>query len=185
MTNQRTVAGPVLMAATVGTGLMAGLFFAFDVAVMPGLNRGDDRAFAEAMRAVNQAIQNGVFGLVFCGALPAAAAAAVLQHRLGRRSAARWAAASAVLYAVALAVTFGVNIPLNDELARLGDHASAAQLADIHHRFTGTWQLANAARTLSCTAALGCLGRALVLHGRGCPRPPAGERVRAVRSRAL
>ncbi|MER7674970.1 hypothetical protein ABTY61_41885, partial [Kitasatospora sp. NPDC096128] len=30
-------AGPVLVGATIAMGLMAGLFFAFDVSVMPGL----------------------------------------------------------------------------------------------------------------------------------------------------
>ncbi|MEV5506762.1 DUF1772 domain-containing protein [Streptomyces orinoci] len=95
------------------------------------------------------------------------AAGAVLLHRHGHRPAAHWAAAGTVLYGAALAVTFAVSIPLNDELARLGHHASAAQLAHIHHRFTGIWQPANRTRTLLCTGALGCPARALVLRGRG------------------
>ncbi len=36
-------AGLVLVGATIAMGLMAGLFFAFDVSVMPGLAAGDDR----------------------------------------------------------------------------------------------------------------------------------------------
>ncbi|MDT7600077.1 MAG: hypothetical protein QOK26_2154, partial [Pseudonocardiales bacterium] len=33
------------MAATVTTGLMAGMFFAFSFSVMPGMARADDRTF--------------------------------------------------------------------------------------------------------------------------------------------
>ena len=42
--------------AAVVTGLFAGLFFAFSIAVMPGLRRAGDRAMIEAMQGVNVAI---------------------------------------------------------------------------------------------------------------------------------
>ena len=45
----RTVA---LTAATLTTGLVAGLFYAFSCAVMPGLRRTDDATFITAMRAI-------------------------------------------------------------------------------------------------------------------------------------
>jgi uncharacterized membrane protein len=43
-----------LIAATITTGLIAGLFFAFACAVMPGLHRTEDRTFVDAMRVRGQ-----------------------------------------------------------------------------------------------------------------------------------
>ncbi|MFD7453426.1 DUF1772 domain-containing protein [Kitasatospora sp. NPDC059827] len=160
-------AGPVLVGATLAMGLMAGLFFAFDVAVMPGLAAGDDRTYVTAMQHINTSIENGVFGLVFVGALVATGAAAWLQHRAGRRRAALWAAGATLLYGVALMVTMGVNIPLNNDLAAAGDPSRILDLAAVRAKFEGTWVAANVCRTALCTAGLLALGRALVLHGRG------------------
>ena len=58
-----------LLAATVTTGLMAGLFAAFSYAVMPGLGRAGDAAFVEGMQKINVAILNGWFGICFGGAV--------------------------------------------------------------------------------------------------------------------
>ncbi|MGW6918598.1 anthrone oxygenase family protein [Kitasatospora sp. NPDC054939] len=159
-------AGPVLIGATVATGLMAGLLFAFYVSVMPGLAEGDDRTYVTAMQNINRVIENAVFGLVFVGAFAAIAVAAWLEHRAGRRAVVRWVGAALLLYAVMLGLTAGVNVPLNTELADAGDPSTIADLAAVRARFEDTWVVSNAVRTLVCTAALGALGRALLLHGR-------------------
>ncbi|MET9601816.1 MULTISPECIES: DUF1772 domain-containing protein [unclassified Streptomyces] len=150
-----------LVAATVGTGLMAGLYFAFDISVMPGLGRGDDHTYVTAMRNINDAIDNGLFGLLFLGAFLATGLAATQQQRGGRPDAARWGWIAFALYGLSLAVTALVNIPLNNQLARAGADAGAART-----RFGGRWSTGNLVRTLACTAALAALGRALTLHGR-------------------
>ncbi|MER7756768.1 anthrone oxygenase family protein [Kitasatospora sp. NPDC097643] len=160
-------AGPVLVGATIAMGLMAGLFFAFDVSVMPGLAAGDDRTYVTAMQNINKSIENGLFGLVFVGAFVATGVAAWLQHKAGRRQAALWAAAATVLYVAALMVTMGVNIPLNNELAQAGDPSQIHDFAAVRTKFEGTWVATNMLRTLLCTAGLVSLTRALVLHGRG------------------
>ncbi|MGH3838754.1 MAG: hypothetical protein ACRDSG_06445 [Pseudonocardiaceae bacterium] len=59
--------GVALVAATLATGLQAGLYYAFAVSVMPGLRRIDDRAFVEAMQQINVAIINPWFFLSFFG----------------------------------------------------------------------------------------------------------------------
>ncbi|MDJ0342162.1 DUF1772 domain-containing protein [Streptomyces sp. H10-C2] len=160
-------AGPVLGAATVGTALMAGLFFAFDVAVMPGLGRGDDRTFVTAMQNINVAIENPVFFLAFFGALVLSGIAAFQQRRLGRRAVFGWVLGAVALYAVALLVTMGTNIPLNNELAKAGDPGRVRDLAAVRDKFEGTWVALNMVRTAACVLAVGCLSRALFLHGRG------------------
>ncbi|MER6316176.1 DUF1772 domain-containing protein [Streptomyces sp. NPDC001581] len=152
--------------STVLVGLMAGLFFAFDVSVMPGLAAGDERTYVTAMRAFNAAIDgNPLFGMAFVLALLVAVASAVLEFRAGRRTTALWVGAAAAAYLVVLVLTFAVNIPLNNELARGGDVAQMTDFA-IVERFKSTWVATNIVRTVLCTAALAALARALVLHGR-------------------
>ncbi|WP_327411617.1 DUF1772 domain-containing protein [Streptomyces sp. NBC_01233] len=154
------------MLSTVLVGLMAGLFFAFDVSVMPGLAAGDERTYVTAMRAFNAAVDgNPLFGMAFVLALLLAAGSAVVEHRAGRRTTALWAAVAAAAYLVVLVITFAVNIPLNNELA---DGGVVAQMTDftVVERFKSTWVATNIVRTLSCTTALAALARALVLHGR-------------------
>lgn len=171
-------AGPVLGAAMVAMGLMAGLFYAYTISVMPGLARSDDRTFVTAMQNINWAIQNAAFLSAFVGAFVLTLAAAILQQRLGRRAAARWIAAALVLYVVTLAITMGVNVPLNDQLAAAGDPSRIVDLAAVRTNFEGLWVATNAVRTVVCTLALACLGRALSLHGRvneRAPRLPVGH----------
>ncbi|MDX3541057.1 DUF1772 domain-containing protein [Streptomyces sp. MB09-01] len=156
----------LLLVSTILMGLMAGLFFAFDVSVMPGLAAGDERTYVTAMQNFNAAIDgNGLFGMAFVLALLASAASAIVEFRKGRRTVAIWVGAATVAYFLVLMITFSVNIPLNNELADAGD---AAKLTDfsIVDKFKSTWVSTNIVRTLLCTAALTALSRALVLYGR-------------------
>lgn len=172
-------AGVLLVLSTVTMGLMAGLFFTFDVSIMPGLAGTADPVYVEAMQNFNRLIDNsGLFALVFIAALIATSTAAVIEFRRGRRAPALWATAAACLYLVALLITFAVNIPLNNELAQLGDPAKAADLSLVD-KFKGVWETTNIMRTLLCTAALGCLAHCLKVHGRATAdrsagSPPAG-----------
>lgn len=155
----------VLFAATVLTGLMAGLYFAFCVAVMPGLGRADDRTFVETMQRVNVAILNGWFSLAFGGALVLGAVAAVMHRHGAGRPALPWIVAGVVLYGLSLVITMGLNVPLNDQLAAAGDPHRIHDLAAVRDRFESAWIRWNIARTLVTTASLGCLAWALRVAG--------------------
>jgi uncharacterized membrane protein len=158
-----------LVGATVTMGLMAGLFYAFSIAVMPGLAGSGDRTFVAAMQQINKAILNGWFALGFAGAPLLTVLAAALHLGARWRPALPWIVAALVLYMVALAITFRVNVPLNDTLAAAGEPDRIADLAAVRERFEGRWVRWNAARAVATTAALACLAWALVLHGR--PQP--------------
>ena len=155
-----------LYASLVTVGLMAGLFWAWDVSVMPGLAELDDRTFIATMQVLIVAIENGAFYLILLGAFGFPAIAAVLQHRGGQRRAARWIAAAFALYVVALVVTMAVHFPLNDTLVDSGDPERISDPGGARDDFEDPWRIANVARTLPCIAALLCLGRALSLQGR-------------------
>ncbi|MFI6090810.1 DUF1772 domain-containing protein [Streptomyces sp. NPDC051218] len=155
----------VLLAATLSTGLMAGLFAAFSYAVMPGLARSSDRTLVEAMQGINKAILNPVFMLLFMGAIPLIGLTVFLAWRGHGRPALPWLIAALVLYLVAFMVTSGVNVPLNDQLAGAGDPARIGHLAAVRADFENKWVLWNIIRALLHTAAFACLAWALVVTG--------------------
>ncbi|MEV0698358.1 anthrone oxygenase family protein [Saccharopolyspora sp. NPDC050389] len=138
-----------LVAATILTGLSAGLFYGFACAVMPGLRRSDDRTFVTAMRRINSSILNGWFAIGFLGAFVLPVVAAVLHLGSLRLP---WIVAAIVLYAGGtLAITFRINVPLNNELEAAGGRTN----------FESRWVRWNVVRAVSSTGALGCLAAAL------------------------
>lgn len=158
--------GATLVAATLAMGLLAGLFYAFTVSVMPGLGRTDGRTFVDAMQQMNVAILNPWFFLSYLGAPVLIIVAAALHRRAGRRTVLPWIAAAFVLYGVAFVITAGVSVPLLDALAAAGPPDQLADLAQLRDRFEASWVRWNIARTVASTAAFGCLTWALVRYGR-------------------
>ncbi|WP_093838070.1 DUF1772 domain-containing protein [Streptomyces aidingensis] len=157
--------GTVLAAATLLTGLMAGLFFAFSCAVMPGLARTGDRAFVSAMQWINVRILNPWFGPAFAGAPVLTAVAALLHLDDGQRAELGWTVAGFLCYAVQLAITGRINVPLNNRLAGAGEPADAAAAAAVRQEFEARWVRWNLVRTVAVIAAFGCLLAALLARG--------------------
>ncbi|MEV6954782.1 anthrone oxygenase family protein [Streptomyces sp. NPDC051183] len=151
-----------LVAATVTTGLMAGLFFAFDVSVMPALKRSDDRTFVAVMQRINVAIVNGWFLLAFLGALLFTGLALALHLPADGHDVLAPLIGAFVAYALALAVTGRVNIPLNNALEAAGPAERTADPAAVRQAFEKRWVPANRWRTVLCTASLGFLVWALL-----------------------
>ncbi|SER65597.1 DUF1772 domain-containing protein [Streptomyces qinglanensis] len=162
----RRARGGALASAALAMGLISGFFYAYACSVMMGLARLDDRAFIDAMQWINATVRNRWFAPSFFGAL-ALTAAAVLVHlpRDGRRVL-LWVVAALALYGAAFGITMGVNVPLNNDLAAAGDPATLGDPSAVRAAFEDRWVAWNAARTVASTAALACLLRALVLHGR-------------------
>ncbi|MGW0968697.1 anthrone oxygenase family protein [Streptomyces sp. NPDC002516] len=156
-TERSGLAAAVLGAATVATGLIAGVFYVFACAVMPALARSDDRVFIEVMQNIDEVIQNPVFLLGFLGALVLTAVAA-WQARGGPDR--WWVLAALMAYTLAFAVTVTVNVPLNDALAGAGPPAGIADPAAVRDRFENTWVAWNVVRAVSSTLALACLAAA-------------------------
>ncbi|WP_449486279.1 anthrone oxygenase family protein [Streptomyces avidinii] len=151
-----------LVAATLTTGLIAGLFFAFDVSVMPALKRSDDRTLISVMQRVNTSIINGWFMLAFLGALLFTALALALHLPAGEHAALPPLTGALVAYVLALAVTGRVNIPLNNALEAAGPVELIAEPAAVRRAFETKWVPANRWRTALCTTALACHSWALL-----------------------
>ncbi len=100
----------VALAARLTSGLLAGVFFVFAVAIMPALSGADDHTFEVSMNRINVSIVNPVFVLVFFGAPVLAVLAAVMVR-------APLLYAAATLAVITLLITIAANIPLNNQLA--------------------------------------------------------------------
>ena len=133
----------VVLIALVGTGLVAGLFLTFSIAVLPGLQRLPPARAAAAMQQINRAILNPLFGLVFGGTAVASVIVAVTALP---GDPLRFLAALLTLVG-GYVVTFAANIPLNNALDRAEPDAAAWE------RFAGPWTRWNHLRALTTTAA--------------------------------
>ena len=137
------------LVATVGSGLMAGLFFAFSVAVVPALRRLPPAAGAAAMQSINSTILNPVFGVVFGGTTVLCVLLAVMapfsaQHGTG------WIVVGAVLHVVgSFLVTAAWNVPLNIRLAAVEPDSAAG----IWSEYLVRWTAWNHVRTVLCTSS--------------------------------
>lgn len=151
----------LLLVGAVTNGLLAGLFFAFSVAVGPGLRQVQDRQFVRTFQAVNAAILNPTFLTVFLAAPLAACGAALTSLATGDHATLLWAVLGAAGSVVTVLVTGLVNVPLNNRLA--GAPTTAEGSASARRGFELRWNRWNTVRTLSSAAALVCL----VLAGLG------------------
>lgn len=148
--------------AAVAVGLMSGLYWAFTVVVMPSLRANDDRSFIAFMQAGNRVTISIWFLPVFVGSLllPIAAAIALLAGDNG--DAKRWGIGGAVLATLPVAITAGGSVPLNLALDRAGDVDSIDDPAAVRRAFEGPWTHFNFWRTITSTATLFALIRAVV-----------------------
>jgi uncharacterized membrane protein len=157
----------VLIAATMTTGLVAGVFGLYAHTIMRGLARTDDRTFVGAFQAIDRAIINPWFMTTFMGALLLTGLAGLLHLGQEARSALPWLVVAFVLYLVALVLTVAVNVPLNDALKAAGDPDTIADLAAVRADFDeARWVAFNLVRTITSTVAFGVLCWALVVSGK-------------------
>ncbi|MEV6243950.1 anthrone oxygenase family protein [Lentzea sp. NPDC051838] len=125
------------MLAVIASGLMAGLFFAFSVAVMPGLADLPPENARGAMRRINVRIQNPVFLLVFLGNVVLCLGEIIFDGRY----------VGGLLYIVGcFLLTMFVNVPMNNRLERTDD----AYWPEYLRR----WTLWNHVRTVACLGSM-------------------------------
>lgn len=135
-----------VVAAAVGSGMVAGLCFAFGSFILPSFDQlGAPRAI-RAMQAINVAILRSSAMVVWFGTLFAGLVSIVLAED-------RWPVILAtLLYALgAVAITGRRNVPLNDRLARADPGGEDAEEAWGHYSLQ--WRRWNALRTAACACA--------------------------------
>jgi uncharacterized membrane protein len=151
-----------LAAATVGAGLSAGLFYAYQVSVTRGLAEVDEGTYVATFRAINDRIQNPWFFAVFLGTAPLTAAALALNRGAGGPVRAL-VGAGLVLNVALVAITAFGNIPLNEDLAG-AEVSTPAAAAAARAGFEMPWNRLNLARTLVAVAGFVALTIANVVQ---------------------
>ena len=138
-----------LASATLTTGLIAGVFYAYAVSVNLGLAAQPDAAYVAAMQAINNRIQNPLFFLGFFGAV-LLLLAALASHYRRPRSGRFWLVALACLLYIGggFLLTVFVNVPLNEQLARVAADASPGELARARAGYEGPWNFWNGVRAI-------------------------------------
>jgi uncharacterized membrane protein len=143
-----------LAVSTVTTGLLAGVYYGFSIAVMPALDRVDDHTFVEVMNKINIVIVGPAFMVSFLGSVLGSTAAAIVLRRDRRLR--RWVWPAAVLSVAGFLMTVAINVPLNNQLA------SAVDLDAARHHFQSLWVPANNVRAVLTTLSFAALSGALV-----------------------
>lgn len=156
--------------AVLGSGLVAGVFFAFAAFLLNALGRLPAPSAIAAMQSVTSAIKGPLFLLAFFGT-------AVLAGLLGLAAPLRWSQPGsgylllgALLY---LNGPFGVtllkNVPLNNRLA--ATKAASEEGARFWDTFRASWGMWNHVRWIGALAAAAAFLMAL-LEGAAAPTRP-------------
>jgi uncharacterized membrane protein len=162
-----------LAGAAFTTGLVAGVFYAYAVSVNLGLAAQPNASYVATMQAINERIENPLFFASFFGAvlfLLAAFAAHFPRPRSGRF----WLVtlACALYIGGGFLLTVFVNVPLNEQLARVAANASPGELAGARAAYEGPWNFWNGVRAvLSSLAFVALVGACLLREDRG-QQPP-------------
>lgn len=145
--------------ATVGSGLVAGLMFAFSACVMAALGRLPAAQGIAAMQSINVAILNPAFRLLFFGTTTSCVLLAVIAA-FADQPGALWRVAGSLLFIVgAFLVTIVVNVPLNNALADVDPASSEG--ARLWQRYLARWTVWNHVRTVAAGGATAALALAL------------------------
>lgn len=149
----------VTLAAALGCGLVAGVFFAFSSFVMPALGRLEPAQGVAAMRSINiRAVTPAFMALLFGTA--AACLGLVVWVVVASDGPSALVLAGCAFYLVGtIGVTAAANVPLNNRLAEPRPEDGGA--AEIWNLYLARWTAWNHARTVAATIAAALLILAL------------------------
>lgn len=149
-------------AAVLGSGLVAGVFFAFSTFIMRALGQLPANQGIAAMKAINVTVINPWFFLAFLGTGVVCLALAFLAFGSAAGTHRAYLLAGCALYLFGcLLVTVAFNVPLNDQLASADPDSSGA--VALWANYLSRWTLWNHVRTAASLAAAGLF--ALAFHG--------------------
>jgi len=139
----------ILILSILFTGLTAGLCFTWSNAVTPGIGRLDNIGFLKAFQAMNRAIINGKFMIVFMGPTVLLFLNTYLFKNTNTVFWLFLAAAILFFVGVGLVTVFG-NVPLNEILdaSNLG-LLSKLELQELRDKFEQPWNRWHTIRTVS------------------------------------
>jgi uncharacterized membrane protein len=144
----------LILAAALGAGLIAGVFFAFSSFVMRALGRLPAPGGIAAMQSINVVVLNRSFLAVFLGTAVLSLLLVVTAMIHWQSAPAPWLIAGGLCYLLGtVLVTMVCNVPRNDALAKVEPASTAG--AQLWARYLVGWTLWNSVRTLAALVASG------------------------------
>jgi uncharacterized membrane protein len=138
--------------AALGSGLVAGIFFAFSNFVMKALARVPAAQGIAAMQSINVVVLNRWFFAVFFGTAVCCLALAISSFVRWQKPGAGYLLVGSLLYLIgAILVTIACNVPLNDALAAVDP--SSADAGRVWANYLKNWTTWNHVRTIASLAA--------------------------------
>ncbi len=137
-----------LFIAILLTGLSAGLFYAWQVSVIPGTRKIIDITYLETMQSINKAILNPAFFILFFGS-PLLLWISTFQHY--QNGTAFWSlfSATATYLIGTFAITAFGNVPLNDTLEALNlQELSDIEIVGFRRSYEKRWNRLHLTRTV-------------------------------------
>ncbi len=142
---------PITFFAALGSGVIAGLLFAFSSFVMTALGRLPPAQGISAMQSINIAILTPSFLFLFLGTAVASIVVAISAlFAWGKPDAFHLLLGGGLFCLGVIGVTMGFNVPLNNALAAV--EPTSTEAAALWTRYLSTWTVWNHVRT---AAALG------------------------------
>ncbi|GAB2178723.1 anthrone oxygenase family protein [Dongia sp. agr-C8] len=140
--------------AALGSGIMAGLFFAFSTFIMQALAKRPAPVGIAAMQSINETILKPIFFLLFFGTALLSLILAIMAAIAWSDAGSSWRLAGSLLYlAGSIGITMRWNVPLNNGLARVTPESAEGATVWAHYLRVWTWW--NHLRTIACIAATG------------------------------
>lgn len=149
--------------AAIGSGLVAGIFFAFSTFVMAALGRLPAAQGTAAMQQINITVINPVFMLAFMGTGLVSLALLLATVFDWQGLSAKLILIGALLYLIGcIGVTMIFNVPLNDALAIA--KPGTPEAATLWARYLDEWVFWNHVRTVVPAVSMALFIWALIAH---------------------
>lgn len=135
-------------------GLSGGLFYAWQVSVIPGTLKISDVSYLETMKSINKEILNPYFFVIFFGALLFAIVDAGTHLFSTWNMSTLWVAMAAILYSITFGITAFGNVPLNNALEALQlNEMSSDELKNFRNYYEVIWNKYHLYRTWASVMA--------------------------------
>lgn len=145
----------VMALATISTGLMAGMFFAWSFSVNNGLSNLGDVLFIKTFQSMNKSIQNPIFSMIFLGSAFLIPWSLYLNNDDTSSFTFLCLLVATVVYLTgSVGVTFFANLPLNKTLDGFDSDTATSEVIFKKRRiFERKWNILNTIRTIASLLA--------------------------------
>lgn len=144
----------LLWVAALGSGLMAGIYFAFSTFIMRAFGGLETTQSVAAMNAINKTILKSLFMPLFFGTTIVSVILMIVALVYWGTPDSGLMLAAGVFYFIGMFVcTAAFNVPLNHQLAGLNEDSTDA--AEVWCRYLHTWTRWNHIRTVSSLITCG------------------------------